>query len=1580
MVLVILFVTLEFNRNLRIMFLSVFWGLLAIFGVVFLSARCVDASVPLHLAVHQRFDSAPDLAGAPLHIFRDRYIVYAAGTKHSGVELWSLDTTTMESTMMGDLNPGSRGSNPRHVTTSMPTCVLYTADDGAIGTELWSIQLESSGNTGNASASSDPDALLQYPVLISDINPGRDGSMPAFFAKHDDTSVVFSAADAASGTSLWRATCTPGSATMVSGICTGKCDAQITGITSCGPYVYFSARESAATGTELWYSNGVSGATLVDLAPGSASSNPRNFACMNNTIYFAAWRADVGGAMFSAYAGTVRMVIDTVPLLAGDYSPVNLHSPDNTRLFFAGSHPEFGYEPYFVATAPGSSIPKARFMQDINPDKDGSIPGNYDTISRREIDWVVFGDWVVYSALSKPERGRQIWATFANALNTPAVGETNATNITLPTPVSVICTVFTTAWNVSLECEDTPASIYAAMLPSNSSGPAPAVTNSSTFFVRNPSPYRPCMFPLRTENRTEYVTVSNSSNTVQVNETYVDSNNDQRWRWANKTITFEVRDTTLVITYIDNNVYPCLLNVTVNGSSAGDLPRRRPAPYPDTSFLYCELANISSSPTDMHARNRTGIGTPVQREQLVFSARNDFNVKQIFMANRSDELDIHDGREVKPIDQAPHVDELRGGFGLCRVAVDKNNLPYGDAEYPVSLGDYTFFRGSTRELKHAIMYMVQASYSPTTAPCPTGQEPNACGRCARPGDHLGCRGLSCGADRIQNGCGECVIYNTPSNLGFYDQCECHVDTSYTPSNLGFGIYTFASIDLAIAKCSSKHIILHTDVTSAIQPTKTVVTSKALRVSSVANGPGAPYTLQISWTFGPGAEGGVTFDNVLLTTSSGCPGGSILDGTLDSGDFTIKNSRIVVPASCAVGGVVIDTAAPFTRSMVTRTMAVSFAPTVPVFDFGFPECAFTEPQHTHVNFTYNNVATPGAMLVATGTRSAWVTDNECPDCGSSLGAGQAVLDLRGCLTAGVFPEWFEVARNVLVTPTTGGPSFASSIVLQHVFRHNIYGNIVSGQHTGISMSLVPPEPFRGPPPEDQPWMYTTDTTPISSARMIAYDNHRITGAIFDVLHTSANGIGMCNDLCGMDEVLDLGTELYFTKPYRYIDGKKAPGQDELLAIDDLIPDITINTNITAPPPPPPPPPNYATEYVTATLHVYVYHQENGYIGIQYPSTYIASMVVGSMSASLAAASPVIYPLVQSGCYPEIMTQSPVCRHDYIFNFSTIGVINEIAGDFVGSMTVVINNRTRFVYDTPYVSLEWYRYPELEKRFYGAIATLYTDVDLTIPYNQTGVTLVEGDRLFLKLEAGFISPERPDDRTGNYELEIDKVALCFPNASFVSAQSAWIALADKEMTPVTPYVPWNPSNSGCWQLGRQMDGPYIIYDRTDPLASRSTNTSVAYDPVVYRNTTHPISQHNLAFTVVATEDTQVEASITVVYRVRKRQFLGPIYYTFPRWANITYVNQVSFRRKCPTPDHTITKDTGLRSQDGSDIVYQCEIIPPPPKEKPVDITLYVVIAILVALSVLICITCIFDEFRRTAVPKPYVILSDANSKTM
>lgn len=1539
---------------------------MAVVMTLFVS-HCI-ASVVLHLSVHQRYDSSPDLPGAPLYTFRNRYVIYAAGTKNEGVELWTLDTTTMESAMLGDLNAGTRGSNPRLITPVGDKCVMFTADNGRIGTELWSIQLAAPGSNtpgGNISLSIDPDAIIFEPILVGDINPGRDGSAIAFLSPHGNGTVLFSATDKTSGTSLWRASCTPGSATMVNGICSGKCDAKITGITSCGPYIYFAARGSSASGTELWYSDGVSVTGFVDIATGSASSNPRNFACMNNTVYFAAWRSDTGGALFSAYGNSVRLVVDTTPALASDYAPENLRSPDNVRLFFSGFHPTLGYEPYFAAvdaTPPGATLVKARFMQDINPDKDGSLPGNTGTG-----DWVLFGDWVIYSALSKPNRGRQMYATFASALNTPAINEINATNITFPNPTTVECTVFTTAWNMSLECKDTPAAIFSAMLNGTTIN---AITNSSDIFVRNPSPYRPCTFPLRVENRTEYTVRYNGSNSVQVNETYIDANNDVQWHWVDKTIVFEIRETTVVSTYLDRNVYPCLLNITLKGGSAADLPRRRPAPYPDTSFLYCEIANISASPTDIHVRNRTSTGAPADRLQLVFAARNDYNVPQIFMANKTDEIDIHDGRKVLPIDQAPHQDELRGGFGMCKPVADKHRLPYAGAAYPVTLGDYTFFRGSTGTVKHALMYIVHTSYTPPVLPCPLGQEPNVCSRCARPGDHLSCRGLSCGSDRIQNGCGECVMYNTPVEDGFYTQCKCHVDTSYTLATAGFGIYTFASIDLAIAKCSSKHIVLHTDAIST-SSVKIVVASKSLRVSSVQDGAGAPYTLQVAWTFGPGAEDGVTLEYVLLSAVPGCPGGSILDGSLETGDFVLEHARVLVSADCAQStsaGVAIDLEDPYSRAMVTRTTAVSIAPGTPVFSFDFPNCALSDPQHTHVNFTYNNVVSLGAMLTVSGARSAWITDNECPNCGAALGAGQAVLDVKGCLTSGVFPEWFEIARNVLNTPTGPAP-FASSIALQHLPRHNIYGNIVSGQHTGIAMALFPSEPFRGPPPENQPWMYTTDTSPIASARAIAYENHRVDGIVFDIVHNSPSGIGVCNEWCGMDEVLDLGTELYFDKPYRYIDGKKVPGQDDVLAIP-AIPAIPTSGNITGPPPPPP---DCSTEYVTATLHVYIYHQENGYIGIQYPSTYISTMAISSISDSLASVSPVITPLTQTACFPNTMTESPVCRHDYVFNISTLCTVNEITGDFVGAMTVVVNNRARLVYNTPYVSVEWYRNPELEKRLYGAVATLYTDVDLTVPYNKTTTVLVEGDRLFLKLVAGTIIPERPDDRTVNYEIEIDKVALCFPNATFVAAQTAWIALTDREMTPVIPYVPWNPSGSGCWQLGRRMDGPYLIYDRENP-PTPLLNASV-YNPTVYRNATHPISQHNLAFTVITTEDTHVDADITVVYRVRKRQFLGPIYYTFPRWENVTYVNQVSFRRKCPTTEHTITKDTGLRGDD--DVVYQCELVPPPPKEKPVDITLYVVIVATIVLSLLICITCIFDEFRRSAVPKPYVILSKDGS---
>src|SRR5262249_29772790 len=139
-------------------------------------------------------------------------LFFSARNATRGFELWKSNGTPAGTLLVKDINPGSASSGPVALTNVNGTLFFY-ANNGVSGSELWK-------SNGTAAGT----------VLIKDINPGSYGSFDSSF---------------------------PNELTNVNGT------------------LFFQAF-GAATGSELWRSNGAAaGTTLVkDIQPGSAGSVP----------------------------------------------------------------------------------------------------------------------------------------------------------------------------------------------------------------------------------------------------------------------------------------------------------------------------------------------------------------------------------------------------------------------------------------------------------------------------------------------------------------------------------------------------------------------------------------------------------------------------------------------------------------------------------------------------------------------------------------------------------------------------------------------------------------------------------------------------------------------------------------------------------------------------------------------------------------------------------------------------------------------------------------------------------------------------------------------------------------------------------------------------------------------------------------------------------------------------------------------------------------------------------------------------------------------------------------------------------
>lgn len=257
-------------------------------------------------------------------------LVFFADNGVTGFEPWSTDGTT--AALVADVRPGATSSetpfgfNAQVITRfdNQPLTLLFAADDGAHGAELW----RTDGTAAETAlvkdwvvgpGSSDPQpvgavsisaiysfvspATGREPGMVSlgggvaiplgDINPGSASSDPGFFLTNG-SDIYFTAKTLANGRELWRTTLGGATAALVADLAPGATDSVLQAAFAMPTYFLLSA-DVGGIGSEL-YRSVPGGATglLKDINPGAPGSGPARYFVYSNTIFFEATTADTG--------------------------------------------------------------------------------------------------------------------------------------------------------------------------------------------------------------------------------------------------------------------------------------------------------------------------------------------------------------------------------------------------------------------------------------------------------------------------------------------------------------------------------------------------------------------------------------------------------------------------------------------------------------------------------------------------------------------------------------------------------------------------------------------------------------------------------------------------------------------------------------------------------------------------------------------------------------------------------------------------------------------------------------------------------------------------------------------------------------------------------------------------------------------------------------------------------------------------------------------------------------------------------------------------------------------------------------
>ena len=199
------------------------------------------------------------------------------------------------------------------------------------------------------------------PALVSDINPGANGSNPGEFTTLNGT-MLFVADDGTHGFELWRTDGTAGGTAMVKDI-NPSGDSSPTELVNVNGTLFFRA-DDGTHGFELWKSDGTdAGTTMVkDIDPGSAGSTPLHLTDVGGTLFFSADDGTAGRELWKSdgtAAGTT-MVKDINP--GGTSNPTELVTAGGT-LFFHADDGVHGDELWKSdGTAAGTTL-----VKDVNP-------------------------------------------------------------------------------------------------------------------------------------------------------------------------------------------------------------------------------------------------------------------------------------------------------------------------------------------------------------------------------------------------------------------------------------------------------------------------------------------------------------------------------------------------------------------------------------------------------------------------------------------------------------------------------------------------------------------------------------------------------------------------------------------------------------------------------------------------------------------------------------------------------------------------------------------------------------------------------------------------------------------------------------------------------------------------------------------------------------------------------------------------------------------------------------------------------------------------------------------------------------
>jgi ELWxxDGT repeat protein len=291
------------------------------------------------------------------------YLLFAARTPGSGVELYKSDGTESGTSVLMDINPGAPSSDPDYFHMYGNT-VLFIAKTGDKGIEIW----KTDGTTVQ---------------LVKDINPGTGSSMSYGLFYDFNGKVSFIATNGVNGDELWSTDGTTANTNMVKDINPGpgSSSTSLFSAIKMGNKMIFTSSNGPAN-AELWETDGTEAGTKIfkEIVAGPLGSFPFIFPAFSytagsfttplfqgNKFFFMARTADKGSELWvsdGTAAGT-KMVKDINPD-AEDAITAPSYIYTTTALYFTADDGVHGSELWKTDGTEANTV----MVADINPDTD----------------------------------------------------------------------------------------------------------------------------------------------------------------------------------------------------------------------------------------------------------------------------------------------------------------------------------------------------------------------------------------------------------------------------------------------------------------------------------------------------------------------------------------------------------------------------------------------------------------------------------------------------------------------------------------------------------------------------------------------------------------------------------------------------------------------------------------------------------------------------------------------------------------------------------------------------------------------------------------------------------------------------------------------------------------------------------------------------------------------------------------------------------------------------------------------------------------------------------------------------------